>query len=207
MSTYIISILVLLLVSFGVYKLFKRRSKNIKIQQSLSEDDLKPFLADINLQTEEGIRRQWLVSFYVYMGGTALFTFFNFFKIDSYNQLSELIGVIFTILLGLFILFPVLTPWFWITYHCAYKKRGTAWLMLFLISLPLGELANVAQGEWNQAMESGSFALIILMTFVGSEVFFWINCLRLYKFNSKRKYQTVLALKAKYGPEANGFCT
>lgn len=201
-----ISILVFLLIAFGLYKLLKSKSKKSESRQALSEEDLKPFLSGINLDSEEKVRKQWLVSLFIFTGISALSSLITYFGESSFKELSEYTGIAFSILFGLFVSAVALIPLFWITYHCAYKKRGTAWIMWIMISLPLGELSDIAKGGWSQSAEWDSTGWIMVMTFLVVEVYFWINCLRLRRVNSEREYQKVLALKAKYGSDANGFC-
>ena len=205
MNVYIlISIIVFLLIIFGVYKLFSRNSKKSENQQFLSEEDLKPFLGSINLDFEEKVRKQWLVSFFAIMGTLAVSNFFiwiDLVKEHTSIAVSIVIGSILTVL--------ALTPWCWITYHCAYKKRGTAWLLwtaiwMSLRLLSVGIVAAVL--DWSQAPELNTLEWFIIMVYLGLELFYCVNCFRLLMVNSDRECQKVLALKAKYGPDADGFC-
>lgn len=207
MNIYQISALVFcLLIAFGVYKLLRRKSKNSENQQ-LSEADLKPFLDGLNSDIEEKIRKQWLVSLFAFTGISALSIVLTYFGDGIFNEFSENTSPAIIIVIGIFISCLALLSWFWITYHCSYKKRGTAWLMLTMITLPLRELTSIGKGQWNQVTEWDSFAWFMIITFLGMKVFFWINCLRLQRVNSAREYQRVLAWKAKYGPDADSFCS
>lgn len=76
--------------------------------------------------------------------------------------------------------------------------------MWAMISLPLRELADIVKGEWSQATEWYSLGWFLVLTGLGIEIFFWINCLRLRRVNSAREYQRVLALRAKHDFYANG---
>ncbi len=203
----LIAVLVFLLIAFGVYKLFRRGSKNSENQQPLSEADLKPFLDGLSLDIEVKVRKQWLASLFAFTGITALSIFFIYFGDGAFNEFSENTPLAFSLSFGLFLSSLVVVPWFWITYYCSYKKRGTVWLIWTMISLPLRELSSIGMGEWNQAADWDSLSWFMVITFLGIEVLYWVNCLRLLRVNSARECQTVLALKAKYGPEANGFCS
>lgn len=200
-----ISVIVFLLIAFGIYRLFKRRSKKSENQPSLSEVDLKPFLETLNLEIEEKVRKQWLISFFAFTGISALSILFTYFGGGAFNEFSKNTSPAFGVVCGLLIVSLALIPRFWIIYHYSYKKRGTAWLMWTMILLPLGELVDIGKGRWNEVAELDCLGWFIFITFLGIEVFFWINCLRLRRVNADRKYQRVLALKAKYGPDANGF--
>jgi len=184
-----------LLIAFCIYKLLRRRSKNSGKQQSLSEGDLKPFLESLNVDLEEKVREQWLISLFAFQGISALSILLTYFRDDAFNEFSVNIGPGFSVVFGFFICSLSSIPWFWFTSHCPYKRRGTAWLMWTMILLPLGH------GGWNHvAAEWETFGRLI-------GLLYWINCLPLYRVNSAREYQRVLAFKAKYGPDANGFCS
>ena len=203
-----VSVLVFLLVCFGLYRLFKTRSKKSTSQQKLSEEDLKPFLDVLNLDMEEKVRKQWLISLYAITGISAFPIILTYFGGDGgFNEFSENTSPTFSIIFGLFISSLALIPWFWITYHCSYKKRGTAWLIWTMISLPLRELESIGKGEWHQVSEWDSLGWSMVIMSLGIKVFYWINCLQLRRVNSVREHQTILALKAKYGPDVNEFCS
>ncbi len=189
-----ISVLVFLLIAFGIYRLFKKRSKKSENQPSFSKVDLKPFLETLNLEIEEKVRKQWLISFFAFIGISALSILLNYFGGSEFNEFSENTSPAFGVVCGLLILSLILIFRFGITYHCSYKKRGTAWLMWTMISLPLGELAGIRKGEWSQAAEWDFLRWFMVITSLGIEVFFWINCLRLRRVNLDR---ACLALKAK----------
>lgn len=203
-----IATLVIVFVIFFIYKIFKNRaSSSLKNQQLLTDDELNPFLNTLNLDVEKKVRKQWLVSFFAFTGIHALSAFLAYIGDGAYSMVSENTSPALSVIFGIFISFFILIFWFWITYHCAYKKRGTAWLMWTMISIPLRELADIGKGEWKHAAEWDSFGWFMVITFIGIEIFYWINCLRLRRVNAAREYQRILALKAKYGSDANGFCT
>jgi hypothetical protein len=210
MNVYsLISIIVFLLIVFGFYKLFNRNSKRSKNQQFLSEEDLKPFLGSINLDFEEKVRKQWLVSFFTLTGISALSIFFIIIKNELFKESADLMSIAFIIVFGSIVSSLPLIPWCWITYHCAYKKRGTAWLLWTTIwfLLRLIFLAIVAAAfDWSQAAEMNSLGWFMGITFLSTEIFYRVNSFRLLMVNSDRECQKVLALKAKYGRDADGFC-
>jgi hypothetical protein len=137
---------------------------------------------------ENKTRKTWLISFLIYIAFSIVSTLLIFF--DLLNGDSENLGII--VLTALLISALVTIPSSWITYHCAYKKRGTAWLMWIMIAMPLRELVNFSKGEWNQ-IDWSVIAIAYVAIAFGVEIFFWVNCLRLYEVNNKR----LLALQTK----------
>ncbi len=159
-------------------------------------------MANIDILKEETVRKQWLISFFIYSAISALSTLISISAILILIRKASFTEAettdIASKLVDLTLSFLVLIPWFWITYHCAYKKRGTAWLMWTLILLPAGVLINgIMRGTWNQFAEGPFLAKSIALMSLGIAVYYWINCLRLKRVNLDREYQRVLALKEK----------
>lgn len=72
----------------------------------------------------------------------------------------------------------------WITYHCAYRKRGTRWLALLMLILPIYVLTNILGAV--QVVINGDFhpAFAVLISIhLCAQVAFWIACIRLRKLN------------------------
>ncbi len=123
----------------------------------------------------EEIRKQWLISFlvrFVVMYALYLFVIINF-------QLSEFLEIaMHTSLVSL----SAFT-----TYHCAYRKNGTKWLLLLMVVLPIDRVWNVVQ--W---VRDGAFSFWPMMVlFIAVEIYFWINCLKLYRVNTLYQVQNV----------------
>lgn len=174
---------VLLLITYAVYELFNRR-KNSEKQQLILEEDFKPFLEGLNLDNEKKVRKLWLISFFMVLGLRLLVILLTYFE-SIFNEISEETGLI--LLIGLFFSALALVCWTWITYHCSYRKRGTAWLMWTMIIMPLREIVSIKHSGLNYPMEWDLFEWVISITFIGIDLFFWINCLRLHRVNSARK--------------------
>lgn len=165
---------------------------------------MQPFLRNIDLVREELIRKQWLVSLYVFTAFHTVSTLLSCLVGGDFTPLIESTGIAFGSIVVLALSCLLSVPLFWITYHCAYKKRGTAWLMWIMIVNPLGELGWLV-GVYEVLAEGNGIFWYLLTIVVGIEVFYWINCWRLRKVNSIREYQRVLALKAKYGSDVYDF--
>ncbi len=168
------------LAEFGVPK-----DAWIKVNESESRsfttnsDALSDF---ITFEKEEEIRKQWLESL------IAATVFFNFpyilaIFITIFLAYKDT-GVVFSVSLGIFTLIPS-TLWFSITYYCSYKKRGTAWLMWVIIAILAGGVLTVSLTI--KLFQENSSILLLGLTTLVVELYFFINCLRLYKVNSKRK--------------------
>lgn len=184
MILYSVITLVFLLMSFGIYKLLKRK-KNASKRPKVSEEDLQPYLQDIDVKKEKKVRKRWLTIFCIIQFLNFLF-FFLHFSIDGFTESPS--NKELTFMLVFFFLFSALIvmPVFWITYHCSYKKRGTKWLMFILILTPLAGAARILSGEESQMLATVDVAIL---------AYYWIHCLRLYKVNALRKQKTKIALK------------
>ncbi len=149
------------------------------------------------------VRRRWLFSFYLYWGiGTVFAMLFAALTampevgVKNIEMVYFKTMMIFTKTVQIVSLFI----WAWITYHCAYKKRGTKWLMWTLIVLPIAAFM-----KFFQLFISNSPVKILLFHSVSgwipslfglmwvSAIYYWINCYRLRKEN--------LALKNASKPE------
>jgi hypothetical protein len=192
MSIYIqIAILVSLLIGLGTYILFKRRKKKASKVPIISEEDLKPYFNESALQKEEKVRKQWLNSFII---RTAIIFCGNFLEVAGHNLCNDFVrNLLCSVLIGSLLSLPHA----WTTYHCSYKKRGTAWLLWTMIILPLVCLISIAALRYDQVITFDTpLAWFILTVFLGIDVYYWVNCLRMYKVNLFRKIMVskILAL-------------
>ena len=131
------------------------------------------------------VRKQWLISF------IAFSSFFSIVCIlDLNDRISLLNHIQLKAYLGLAILFlSPLISWSFITYHCAYKNQGTKLILFQLFAHPL------MFAHWiiiNPDLNSLPLdqALLTLAIAGAFELYYWINCLRLYRLN-KTYWQTV----------------
>lgn len=178
---YICLIVVLLLIAILCW-IFKLRVEHSAKNQILSGKELK----NIDMPNENSVRFQWLISFVAFTAvcvvARSLMVMTHYVALHGDTALGFAIGL--SLGMGVqSVLF--LTPWFLITYHCSYKKRGTKWLMLILISQPIVALLNLVNEDW-QSLEFDAFSFLILGMF-GIGILFWVNCLRLYSVNLTRK--------------------
>ena len=141
-TIYLINVLVFLLVAFGAYKLFKRRARNSKRERDLSEIDLKPFFDKFDLVHEERIRKQWLISFFTRFGLLMFFILVGY--LGSFIEDVSTNYPIYTRDMNTAVLVGV--PLFsWFTYHCSYKKNGTALLMFIMIFGPFSDFSDLGK--------------------------------------------------------------
>lgn len=178
---------IIMLGTFVIYMLIRKDSRNSENQQSLSKTDLNPYFDGLNFDIEEKVRKQWLISFFLFIGMTFVSIFFEGFGVGAFNGFFENTNLDFSdfsVISSLIFSCLNLLLWGWITYYCAYKKRGTGWLMWIMITLPLRELVRIGKGELNQVALWDSFTWFLVVTYLCVEVFYWINCLRLRKINA-----------------------
>lgn len=150
--------------------------------------------------TEEEIRKEWLICYVVFYGIHLFCVLLFYFTIELYAYffVNEIFNVSFNLklfynvcisLIGLIISF-------FIGYHCAYRKKGTIWLLLFLIvnlsAMFIIVKSIVFTGFTEDTIFSGYFVFfpLILLSFITS--------LRLRKVNSDRRYQEVRDLEKEY---------
>lgn len=132
---------------------------------------------------ELNVRREWLITFFALLGASVLVTILKGFIAGTHAEFYKNANVLW-ILLSTSVDF---LPWAFITYHCAYKKRGTIWLALTLLYLPLRELGRIIRGDWNQVVQWNELGWLVVAMFLVTEVCFLINCLRLRRVNEDRR--------------------
>jgi hypothetical protein len=129
---------------------------------------------------EKSIRKQWLISFWLYYSMTLIWvlpTAVAPFFILHKNVKEILLASVIFLILSSFSLIPML-----ITYHCAYRKRGTAWLLWLLIIIPI-YMALLFISFLQAEMKTGlNFSGWVLLYFLPT-IFFWVSSFRLRKVN------------------------
>ncbi len=141
----------------------------------------------MTLQNEEKVRRLWLLSFYILITYLLMSTVIINIQYGTFTKLEPLLGTALRFFIMMMSDFLLMVPFLWITYHCSYKKRGTAWLMCIMILVPIWDLTSFWIGYWNQMI---GWVLGVKMTIaLVVDAFFWVNCYRLYKVNFARKHK------------------
>ena len=78
--------------------------------------------------------------------------------------------------------------WFWVGYHCAYKKSGTRWLTFWLVLSPFRLLVDLAQGvKEMQGVQGAEYTLSVALIIALIGVFgwwYWMS-LKMRKINQK----------------------
>lgn len=112
------------------------------------------------------IRKRWLVSFFVLIAFLYSLDLFVFLYGDHDDSVKSGIEMLVTI--------PI---WGWITFHCSYRKRGTAWLMWILLVQPLLVIKEIVTSLPEDGSVGGLvyFLWAILLAVYG---FFWFNCFK-----------------------------
>lgn len=194
----LITVVLLSLISFFAYKLFTKRSKNSEQLKSLSEDDLKPFFATIDVVNEEKVRKQWLSTLYI----SGMFMIIGILTQCCGEKVDNMISYVylFCYTIGYFLSSISLL---WVIYHFSYKKRGTALLKFIMIIIPVLLIFGLIVGHDLKLFGSGAVSYYSFFMSSVINTYYWISCFRLHKVNSQRKRLRSLALNQKQKSEAN----
>ncbi len=171
-----ISIVFFIFIFFLLYKIFKKEnSDNVKSESC--------HLTEYENLIEIKTRKKWLISLILMSLISVFSAFFTVVGEEGVDSVSKEIGIP----LGIVILTLAIIPWFWITYHCAFKKRGTAWLSWTMVMVPLRELMDISKGGWSDIGEWNALSWFFVLLFLGVEAYYLFNCYQLHKVNSRRK--------------------
>jgi hypothetical protein len=121
-------------------------------------------------------RKRWLVSFWVWIAVTYIVDLLLLLGGDSNDQIQTLVEMA---------LMPIS---FWITYYCAYRKRGTAWLAWILVVIPLRILMDMVE-SYDVEVLKNSISLIVVLGILSSQIWFWIASMKLRLANKLFKQQ------------------
>lgn len=156
-----------------------------KIQDS-TDSNFPPISKD-----EIKARKNWLISFWLYYG-PLLPWYLCFCGLMTYlfaagvckSKSCMLLNILLPILI-IFCLALAIVPML-ITYRCAYKKRGTAWLKWLMIIIPIKIVICVAPVPYRSMIPDQMKTATsewLMYIFILIDLFFWVNCYKLYKFN------------------------
>lgn len=171
-----ISAVFFVFILFVLYKILKKEKHENIISENSSLTEHERFI-------ERKTRKRWLVSFLLMSVISAFSVFFSVVGEDGLESVSKEIGIP----LGLMISTCAVIPWFWITYHCSFKKRGTAWLTWTMVMMPLRELMDISKGGWSDVGDWNALSWFFVILFLGVEAYYFLNCYKLHKVNSIRK--------------------
>lgn len=130
---------------------------------------------------DESVRKSWFVSFILVWVLTILNIFSSLLARNGFSVTNG------EVLIYLVMAVALTMPWYWITYHCSYYKRGTAWLVWMMITAPIQFLLNMYREGLDILVEWGSFGWSLISMDLGIEFYFLINCYFYYKANAARK--------------------
>jgi hypothetical protein len=193
MLTLIFCLALIFSVPLSIFCLAYLRYRRNK-KYPISEDELRAYLTEPDMQHEVEVRRQWLISYCVFAMTTVLLTaaLWRFVPEESYaNALPPSLSIVSLIVSMLYTTVPLL-----IGYYFAYRKRGTIWLFLTIILTPPSLCAQFFKGV-AIVPEFGAWGLL-LYPVLGIEVWVWMNCIRLRGVNALRRSTIKLARKHKY---------
>lgn len=112
---------------------------------------------------EEHVRKNWLISFAI-TGGLALLSSIFFEKM---------------------ITLMIVAIQFVVTYHCAYRKKGTAWLAWLLFWYPVSFLWLLVDGWKDYGRDEPQGFMIVWLLIAIIDAYFLWNCWQLRKINKQ----------------------
>jgi hypothetical protein len=121
----------------------------------------------------KNVRKKWLISFLTILILAAVGVIINIFIEPDFIEISKTSAQV--------------SIWALITYHCSYKKYGTAWLMFNLIMIPFQISCLYLIFFINHSVEDLLVNLFILTPLFS---WFWIKCFKLRKCNKMKPLET-----------------
>jgi multisubunit Na+/H+ antiporter MnhB subunit len=188
MTAWVI-IAVVLMVVFLVYDHFKTKNIEQEDVPAKAETPVPTPLTESEILAETEVRKRWLISFVLYMTWGVILSFFTFLTIFMATAAEKGdISLPVSILIAIIGIAMISIPAIWITYHCAYTKRGTAWLTFLLIIIPFRyvQAASSDMFEFESSIDAASVIVVAVIDIVIA-VFYWWNCFCLRKVNALRK--------------------
>ncbi len=193
----ILALAIYSLIGFGFYLILKKISNRLKKRVFFPNDELSLYLAPLDIKSEEKIRKQWLWTFLI----STLFSLAPFTVIVSNPQLQAQIpyqnaplfyAVMFSVML------VAMAMVLWLVYYCAYKKRGTALLLIILISIPFAQI-NFYSMNFSKSYNYSNLTTTLLFIGNAIQIVYWFTSLRLRNANLKRRYhESALRLQEKF---------
>ena len=160
----------------------------------ISEEELETYMSDADRLHEAKVRRWWMISYSV----VSVMALFSALFPDSLVQQSPFLSetgqkIVTTVISVFYTLVSI-----WIGYHCAYKKKGTIWLLLVLLATPVSIFLSIIT-EWGLLFaEFGWWVMLSVAPVLGMLCWFWVNCLRLRRVNLFRQSRIQRARDDKY---------
>lgn len=183
----ILLIVCIIYVAIGIATilLLRKASRYLNARLLLPDDNISLYLHKIDVKKEDKVRKLWFISFIL----TNVFAVYP-------SYLSNLNSGKFGPALALLITFLSLIPGIWIAYYCAYKKRGSAFLLFLIITIPLSYFF-LTVNEFIKPLFTwtNTFKLYVVF-YLLTVVYYWINSIKLRKVNLTRRYhKNALALQ------------
>ena len=114
------------IIGISVMLLLRKASRYLAERLLLPDDNIPLYLHRLDVEKENKIRKLWLISFIL----ANLFSiYFPFVTWVNSAGISPFLAFAIALL--------SVIPSIWITYYCAYLKRGSAFLLYLIISIPV----------------------------------------------------------------------
>ncbi len=187
-AVIIFLIFIYALIGFGLYYLLRKSSKYLAQRLLLPTSNISLYLQEIDHAREEKARKRWLTAFILMTIFSALLSFHLF-------QQSALMSLTSSIVCAILAMIPAA----FVNYYCAYKKRGTAWLLYLIISTPFNLLFLIGKELHSPTLHWSPLVTLGTILYLTTQIYFWVESIRLRKVNLIRRYhKNALVLKEKF---------
>jgi hypothetical protein len=192
--TFVTLIAVYLIIGFLIFLVVKKINRTLKNRILLPTSNVSIYLKPIDEIKEAKTKKRWLTTYILTYLFSIISTFSIWLNISTPQPIAAKILTLFFYLISLALSF-------WITYHCAYKKQGSAFLLLLLITIPISTIVTLVS-QLNQTFYWPQFSLLtLILLFInfGLNALFWVVSFELRKVNLVRRYHlNALILKEKF---------
>ena len=168
--------------------LLRKASSYLAERLLLPDDNIPLYLHRLDVEKENKIRKLWLISFIL----ANLFSiYFPFVTWVNSVGISPFLAFAIALL--------SVIPSIWITYYCAYLKRGSAFLLYLIISIPVS-IVILSMNELIRPLFIWSSHLKISgILYLAALIFFWTSSIKIRRVNLNRRYHiNALALTEKF---------
>lgn len=157
------------------------------------EGVVNPQLTEIQTESERKVRRNWLISFALYYVSVVVAYTSLFLEEGIFDEVIREFGFFWALGASAAISALILACGLSIVYYCAFRRKGTALLLLILCAVPTRELLGMAKAGIEPLAQLDPVGWLIFAALLGVEVFYWFCSLRLYQVNRLRKnlYKTL----------------
>ena len=145
--------------------------------------DRGDLVTDEEWKQEQKTRRYWLYSFFGFLFVCLTTQFFDLMKNPELGSFMDNFGVAPYAALLLFSMLVFTSPY----HYCAFKKRGTRWLTMAVLLLPLSYATDIFVSTYYLHIERELVDWVFFAIAAAIKVNYWYSCLKFRKVNLLRK--------------------